>query len=197
MYVQVIRGRTSDPDALKAQGEKWDEEVRPGAIGYLGVTSGVTADGEAVTIARFEDEESAAQNAARPEQTAWWQEMEKLFDGPVSFAGSSDVHLMLGGGSNDAGFVQVMEGTIADPDAATAFEQATEHLLREARPDLIGSIRVNHGDGRFTEAAYFTSEADARKGEEEEPPENVEGMTEYMENLKIERYLDLTDPVLR
>jgi hypothetical protein len=161
------------------------------------VTSGVTADGEAVTLARFEDEESAAKNAARPEQTAWWQDMEKLFDGPVTFAGSSDVHLMLGGGSNDAGFVQVMEGTIADPEAATAFERASEDLLRQVRPDLIGSIRVNHGDGRFTEAAYFTSEADARKGEQEAPPDDVEGMTEYMENLKIERFLDLTDPVLR
>ena len=197
MYVQVIRGRTSNADALTAQGEKWAEEVGPGAIGFLGVTSGVTADGEAVTIARFEDEASAQANAQRPEQSAWWSEMEQLYDGPPSFAGSSDVHLLLGGGSNDAGFVQVMEGTISDPDAAAAFEQATEGVLREARPDLLGSIRVNHGDGRYTEAAYFTSEADARSGEQAQPPEDLEGMKEYLENLTIERYLDLSDPVLR
>ena len=197
MFVQVIRGRTSDPEGLRAQVDRWAEEVGPGAIGFLGVTSGVTADGEAVLIARFEDEPSAEANAARPEQTAWWQEVEKLHDGAPTFAESSDVHLMLGGGSDDAGFVQVMEGTIADPEAAAQFEGATEHILRDLRPDLLGSVRVNHGDGRFTEAAYFTSEGDARANEQAEPPEGIEGFSDYLENVKVERYLDLTDPIIR
>jgi hypothetical protein len=37
--------------------------------------------------------------------------------------------------------------------------------LRAARPDLLGGVRVWFADGSFVEAAYFTSEEDARTGE--------------------------------
>ncbi len=35
--VQIIEGTTSKPEALYAAGDAWQEEVQPGAIGYLGV----------------------------------------------------------------------------------------------------------------------------------------------------------------
>ena len=63
MFVQVIEGRTTDPAAIIEHGDRWQREVRPGAIGYLGVTAGVTADGRTVAIVRFEDEASARANA--------------------------------------------------------------------------------------------------------------------------------------
>ena len=70
MFVQIIEGRTNDPKALMEQGDAWQRDVRPGAIGYLGVTAGVTADGRTVAIVRFEDEASARANSERPEQAA-------------------------------------------------------------------------------------------------------------------------------
>src|SRR6478736_5199369 len=114
MFVQVIEGRTSDPAAIIEHGDRWQREVRPGAIGYLGVTAGVTADGRAIAIVRFEDEASARANAERPEQSAWFEGMAKLYDGEPSFAESSDVTEWMGGGSNDAGFVQVMKSKGVD-----------------------------------------------------------------------------------
>ena len=45
MFVQVIEARTSDPEGLRKQLDKWMAELRPGATGYIGTTSGVAADG--------------------------------------------------------------------------------------------------------------------------------------------------------
>jgi hypothetical protein len=166
MFVQVIKGRTQDPAALRGQMERWREDVRPGAVGFLGSTVGVADDGTVVAVARFADESAAKKNSDRPEQGAWWNETAKLFDGEPTFRESSDVDTLLDGGSDDAGFVQVMEGTVADRAKAQAME-TPEMLdqLHTARPDLIGSIRAWFGGGAYAEIAYFTSEDEARKGE--------------------------------
>lgn len=199
MFVQVIRGRTNDAAAVQAAGERWREEVGPGAAGFLGVTAGTTVDGETVSIVRFVDEPAARANSDRPEQGAWWeQHMAPLFDGAPTFVESSDTDELDLGDKDAAGFVQVMEGTCRDLGAARAFEQASAGALADARPDLLGLFRVNHPDGRFTQAAYFRSEADARSGESGEPealpPEVAAGMSDYADNLHVERYLDLADP---
>ncbi len=166
MFVQVIKGRTKDIEGLTAQLKQWTDEVRPGAIGVLGGTSGIAEDGTVIVFARFEDEASARANADRPEQSAWWEATAPYFDGEPSFRESSDLKTLLAGGSDEAGFVQVMEGRITDREKAEAME--TPELLEQlskARPDLIGSVRVLFEDGTFAEAAYFTSEEEARKGE--------------------------------
>lgn len=114
MFVQIIEGRTSNPAEIADHGDRWEREVRPGAIGYLGVTAGVTADGRTVAIVRFDDEGSARANAERPEQTAWYEATAKLYDGQPTFTESGDVTEWMGGGSNDAGLVQVMKSTGVD-----------------------------------------------------------------------------------
>src|SRR3974377_1771817 len=53
-------------------------------------------------------------------------------------------------------------------DRAKLESMESEELLgklRAARPDLIGSLRVWFPEGAFVDTAYFTNEADARKGE--------------------------------
>jgi hypothetical protein len=166
MFVQVIKGRARDAAGLRRQSERWRDEVRPGAVGFLGGTAGVADDGTFVVFARFADEAAAKANSARPEQSAWWEETAKLFDGEPTFRESSDVSILFEGGSDAAGFVQVMEGTVTDRAKAEAFE--TPEMLEQlhaARPDLLGSVRVWFPGGAFADAAYFTSEEDARKGE--------------------------------
>ena len=70
MFVQIIEGKASGPDALQAAGEAWEAQVRPVAEGFLGSTGGVAADGTAILVARFADRAAAEANNARPEQTA-------------------------------------------------------------------------------------------------------------------------------
>ena len=195
MFVQVIKGRTSDAAALRRQGESWAEQVRPGAIGFLGSTIGVSKDGTFVAIARFESKEAAQANSDRPEQGAWWEQTAKLLDGEPTFRESSDVKLLFDGGSDTAGFVQIMEGRVADRAKAESFE--TDEMLeqlRTARPDLIGGIRVWLDGGEFVEAAYFTSEADARKGESS--TEFSGPQADYAALYGEMTYLDLEDPQL-
>ena len=47
---------------------------------------------------------------------AWWTETEKCFDGPGTFFDCPQVDVWMQGGSDDAGFVQVIEGHTSDAD---------------------------------------------------------------------------------
>jgi hypothetical protein len=194
MFVQVIKGKVSDPAAVRRQNERWRKEVQPGATGFLGSTVGVAADGTFVALARFADEAAAKKNSARAEQSAWWAETAKMFDGEPTFRESTDITTLFDGGSDRAGFVQVMEGSVKDRAKAQAFE-TPEMLeeLRAARPDLIGSVRAWFPGGAFVDAAYFTSEEDARKGE---ASADFSGQQEYMDLFGEMTFIDLRDPIL-
>ncbi len=196
-HIQVIQGRTNAGAELRRQFERWAEEVGPGATGYLGSTGGVADDGTFIALARFEDEDSARANSDRPEQGAWWDETAKYFDGDVTFRDCTDVDVTLGGGSDDAGFVQVMQGRVPDRERLQGLEEEFLPRLTELRPDVIGSVRAWDGD-RFTEAIYFTSEAEAREGESattsgDQRPEDFE---EYMSLMEDVTYIDLKAPLL-
>lgn len=195
MFVQVIKGRTSDSAGIQRQTERWRDEIRSGARGFLGSTIGVADDGTFVALARFSDEAAARENSERPEQAAWWEETSKYFDGEPTFRESSDVTTLFDGGSNDADFVQIMEGRAVDRAKVEAFE--TPELLaqlRAARPDLLGSLRVWLDGGAFVEAAYFTSEADARRGETSGDFEGPQ--EEFAELFGDMTFLDLREPWL-
>jgi hypothetical protein len=156
MFIQVIQGTVKDADLLRRQEERWQAEVKPGVKGYLGSTGGITPEGRMFRIARFESEEDARANSERAEQSAWWNETEKAFGDDVSFADCRDVDTMFGGGSNDAGFVQIVQGTAKD-----------KAEMRGSRPEILGILVAWHGDTNdFTQAVYFKSEAEARKQEQ-------------------------------
>lgn len=198
MFVQIIQGKTTDAEGLRQQADRWEAELKPGAIGYLGSTVGVAADGTAIVIARFESEEAAQANSDRPEQGAWWNETAKYFEGDVTFRNSTDVDTTFEGGSDAAGFVQIMQGRVTDRARLREMEAEFMPQLKELRPDVIGSIRSWDGD-QFVEAIYFTSEAEARQGEAamSEQTEAAEGLEEYMALVQDLTYIDLTDPWLR
>jgi hypothetical protein len=195
MYVQVIKGKAADPAALRTELERWRDEVKPGAVGFVGSTVGITDDGTLLALARFADAASAQANAARPQQDAWWQAASKHLEGAPTFRESSDVQEIFGGARPDAGFVQIMEGRVADRAKAQAFE--TPEMLAElqaARPDLLGSQRVWFEDGSYIEAAYFTSEADARSGESSD--DFAGPQEEYVSLFGEMTFHDLRDPLL-
>jgi hypothetical protein len=200
MFIQVITGTTSDPEAFRQRGESWEKEIQPGATGFLGSTSGVTDDGRFIVVARFDSPESARANNDRPEQGAWWAQTDKLVDA-VEFKDSTDIITMLGGGSDAAGFVQVMRGRVTDAAklAALRGDIATmEKVFSEARPDVVGEVIALHGDGTYTDVVYFTSQAEARANETKEMSAEAQAMFEaLMSAVAVDEYLDLTDPVLR
>jgi hypothetical protein len=195
MFIQVIQGRTKDPGGLRGQFDKWQENLRPGASGYLGSTGGVADDGTVIVLARFENEAAARANSDRPEQGAWLNETARYFDGDVSFRDSSDVDTALAGGSDDAGFVQVMQGRVRDRDRLRQIEGEAMPKLSEMRPDVIGSTRAWDGDF-FTEAIYFTSEEEARKGEARMSEDQSVDMSEMNSLVEDMTFIDLRDPWL-
>jgi hypothetical protein len=165
MFVQIIKGKTTNPEAMMALGEKWQQELRPGATGYLGSTIGAASDGTFFAAIQFTDDVAAKANSERPEQDAFFKEMSQYIDGEPAFRESSDTSLLFDGPSDKATFVQVMESTCKDRAKAEAMESGEMlDALRAARPDLLGGLRVWDGD-QAVEVAYFTSEADARTGE--------------------------------
>jgi hypothetical protein len=197
MFVQVIEGRVADREGLRRQLDRWMSELRPGAKGFLGSTAGVTDDGRAIAFARFDSAADAQANSDRAEQGRWWAETEKCFDGEVTFTDSDDVETFLAGGSNDAGFVQVMKGNGVDRDRVHAMDKGFEEHAPSFRPDLIGVLRIWTAPDSYAEVAYFTSEADAREGETREPPaELAEQMGEFEELLAKIEFVDLRDPWL-
>lgn len=198
MFIQLIQGRVKDPGALRAALERWRRDLAPGAVGWLGSTSGVTADGTGIALARFESEEAARRNSARPEQAAWWAETSKLFSGEVTFHDFTEVTPFLRGGSDDAHFVQVMEGRVSDPDLLRESQAAADdERLSEYRPEIIGGVLALDEEGDYADAVYFTSEEAARAGERKEIPEDLRPVLEReMAALGAPRYLDLPEPWL-
>jgi len=198
MFVQVIQGRTSDAEQLRAAMDRWTRELAPGAHGWLGSTGGVTEDGRFIALARFESEEAARRNSDRPEQDRWWSDTAKLFDGAVTFRDSSDVTVDLPGDPDQAGFVQIMQGRGTDPDRVRELMSQDADKWAEFRPDILGSLAVGHDGGAYTMAIYFTSEADAREGERKELPAELTAQMEEMNKLSVgePEFFDLTQPWL-
>ena len=195
MFVQVIQGRAKDAEALRKQMDRWDQDVKPGAAGFLGSTAGVTDDGQFFATARFESEAAARANNDRPEQGEWWEETAQHLDGEATFSEYTDVRESLGGGSDDAGFVQAMQGRSNDPERAKQLEKEFEQMAPQVRPDLIGGFTGWGDDGSFTSVNYFTSEAEARAGESQEvPAEGQEAMKEWQSLFGDIRFVDLKDP---
>jgi len=197
MFVQVIQGSVKDASGLRKQWERWDQDLKPGAAGFLGNTAGITAGGEFIALVRFEGEDAARANSERSEQGAWWEETSKYIDG-VMFHDCRLVDLMGDGGSDDAGFVQVIQGKTTDIERARDLDRTAQDQMKEVRPDVIGGIVAWHPEnGRYTNAIYFTSEAEARAKEKEsaDAPEVQEFMKEWDAISDGEpKYLDLTEP---
>jgi hypothetical protein len=199
MFIQVIQGRTADAQGLRAAVDRWEKDIAPGAEGWLGSTGGVTEDGRAIAVVRFESEEAARRNSERPEQDAWWKETEKLFDGEATFRESSDVVVDLQGDPDQAGFVQVMQGRTSDPARARELMTQDPEMWAKFRPDVLGSVEILHDGGAYTMVLYFTSEADAREGERKEVPPELKATMDEMDKLTVEEpeFFDLKQPEMR
>jgi hypothetical protein len=198
MFVQVIQGQVSDAGAVRAALDQWVQDLAPGASGWLGTTAGATEEGRFIALARFESEEAAQANSNRAEQGRWWSQTSTLFDGEATFRDSRQVTVDLAGDPDQAGFVQVIQGRVSDPERARELMQGDSAEWSAFRPDIIGSLGAEHDDASYTTALYFTSEAAAREGERKEPPPALKAEMEEMDALSIGTpdFFDLKEPWL-
>jgi len=167
MFIQVIKSSTSRPDEVRALMQEWNDLPDDGS-GMLGGTFGITDDGTSISVVRFESREKAMANSERPETDAMAQKMAALMDGPPEFHDCDDVTVWGDGGSDDAGFVQVIEGRTDDPDRLKQVVNEDFDELRRHRPDIIGGTLALTGDGGFFNTVAFTDEASAREGEKKD-----------------------------
>lgn len=177
--------------------DRWKAELQPGAEGWLGSTSGVTDDARFIAVVRFELAELARRNSERPDQGAWWNEASQHL-AEVAFHDSSRVHTYRGGGSDEAGFVQVIQGHTEEMERLAALGRAQEEVLAQQAPHILGMTVAEHADrpGDFTQTVYFTSEQDARRFERERPAESDPAMAEIFRLMTDVRYFDLHEPWL-
>ena len=188
MFIQVIQAKSSRRDEVRALTDEWGELPNEGS-GFLGGTYGITDDGDFIGVVRFESKERAMTNSARPETDAMAKRMAELMDGPPTFYDCDDVTVWLDGGSDDAGFVQVIQGTTDDADRLKQVMTDDTADVRQERPDIIGGTFALTDDGTFINTVAFTDEASAREGEKNSSP--PEGMQSVMHDLT---YYDLRDP---
>lgn len=192
MFIQIIQGRCTKPDELRALGDRWVEELAPGAEGWLGGTYGFTDDGTFIGVVRFESREAAMRNSERPEQAAWAEQLAALMDGPVEFHDCDDVTTVLDGGSDVAGFVQIIRGKVSDPERLKRMMTTDTDQLREMRPEIIGGTLAIEPDGTYTETIAFTDEASARAGEKVAPPPEIQQELDYA--MQGATFYDLHQP---
>jgi hypothetical protein len=193
MFVQMIVAEDVDDDIVEVL-RRWHEDVRPGAIGWLGGTGGVTSDGAFVLAVRFASEEDARRNSDRAEQGAWWAEAEKRLTGGVRFHDCDQVALVRGGGDDTAGFVQVMESRPTEPLDVEELAEEMTSFVEQHRPDVVGGLVASDGD-RLFQVVYFASEDEARRYEAEHL-ETDEEFEAYEERIGDVRYHDLLAPML-
>jgi hypothetical protein len=193
VFIQMVEGNSSRQGEMRDLVDGWCGQMadRPG---WLGGTYGFTDDGRFVGVVRFDSRTACAESSTGEEAAMWWAGAEALFDGRCRIHESEDVSMMFDGGSDSAGFVQVMRGRVGDADKFRHITSDTQmtSMLHEARPEIIGATLAMEADGTFVETIAFTDEDSARKGEQLDMPQDVRD--ELMAAMSDVEYLDLHQP---
>jgi hypothetical protein len=195
MFIRVIQGRATNPPGIRRDLGRWQRQLAVDADGWLGSTTGITEDGWSITVVRFASEAQARRNSDRPEQREWWRDASQHL-ARIAVHDASKVHTYGEGGSDEAGFVQVIQGHIDDRERMASLGRDEKVLAREA-PHILGTTVAEHTKrpGDFTQIVYFTSEQDARRFQPEPPTEADEPAQEERRSLMTNlRSFDLRDP---
>jgi hypothetical protein len=198
MFIQVIQGRATNPPGIRRDLGRWQRQLAPGADGWLGSTTGITEDGWSISVIRFASEEKARRNSERPEQKEWWRDASQHL-ARVVFHDAPKVHTYRDGGSDQAGFVQVIQGHTDHLERMVSLSRDQEELLARDGPQILGMTLAEHADqqGDFTQTVYFTSEQEARRSDQERSAKADEPALKELRSLATNlRSFDLRDPQL-
>jgi hypothetical protein len=195
MFIQVIHGRATNPPGIRRDLGRWERQLAADADGWLGSTTGITEDGWSISVIRFASEEKARRNSDRPEQKEWWRDASQHLARVVSHDAPT-VHTYGDGGSDEAGFVRILQGHTDDMERMVSLGRDQEVLAQEA-PHILGMTLAEHADrpGDFTQIMYFPSEQDARSSEQERSANADEPVRRELRSLMADlRSFDLRDP---
>jgi hypothetical protein len=154
MFVLKAKARTTRPDAVREHVLAWSADVGSIATGWLGCTSGVSADGHWIFLMRFVSPEAAWITSDLPGYERWWRACRHDLSTPPVFAESTRVRGILRGGSDDAATVTITDG-IASPEQLSAIVGRLENLAPAERAAVIGGFIAWHDHEQFTEALYL------------------------------------------
>jgi hypothetical protein len=193
VFIQMVQGPCSRQVEMRMLVDRWCTRMadRPG---WLGGTYGFTDDDRFMGIVRYDSEAACRDYGAEPDAGLWWAEAMELMDGDCEVHQSGDVTMMLDGGSDDAGFVQVMRGHVGNADLLRKMTGGTDmtNMLHAARPEIIGSTLAIEEDGSFIETVAFTDEMAARRGEQIQMPEEI--TQDRAEAIADVEFIDLHHP---
>jgi len=198
MFIQIIQGRATNPPGIRRDLGRWQRQLAADADGWLGTTTGITEDGWSITVVRFASEAQARRNRDRPEQREWWRDASQHL-ARIAVHDAPKVHTYRDGGSDQAGFVQVVQGHSDDLERMASLGRDQDKVLAGDAPHVLGMTVAEHADrpGDFTQIVYFTSEQDARQFDPVPPAEADEPAPEERRRLMTNlRCFDLRDPQL-
>jgi hypothetical protein len=91
-----------------------------------------------------------------------------------------------------------MQGRGSNPERARELMASDSDEWAAFRPDVIASVAAMYDEGDYTMAMYFTSEADAREGEQKEPPAKLKAQMDELNSLAAgpPTFFDLKQPWL-
>jgi hypothetical protein len=184
MFIQIIQGRATNPPGIRRDLGRWQRQLAADADGWLGSTTGITDDGWS--------------NRDRPEQREWWRDASQHL-ARIAVHDAPKVRTYRDGGSDQAGFVRVIQGHRDDLERMVSLGRDQEEVLAREAPHILGMTVAEHADrpGDFTQIVYFTSEQDARQFEPEPPAEGDEAAQQERRRLLTDlRCFDLRDPQL-
>jgi hypothetical protein len=197
MFIQVVQGRATNPPGIRRDLGRWQRQLAAGADGWLGSTSGITEDGWSISVIRFASADHARRNRERPEQREWWRDASQHLARIISHDAPT-VHTYGDGGSDQAGFVQVIQGHSDDLEHMASLGRDQEQALAREAPHILGVTVAEHADrpGDFTQIVYFTSEQDARSYDQAAIEEDAPAQDERRSLMTNLRSFDLRDPQL-
>jgi hypothetical protein len=198
MFIQIIQGRATNPPGIRRDLGRWQRQLAADADGWLGTTTGITEDGWSITVVRFASEAQARHNRDRPEQREWWRDASQHL-ARIAVHDAPKVYTYRDGGSDQAGFVQVVQGHTEDMERMVSLGRDQDDSQARDAPYVLGMTVAEHADrpGDFTQILYFTSEQDARRLEQKRSAEDDEpARRELLDLMTNLRSFDLRDPQL-
>lgn len=194
MFIRVIEGHGDDREALRRIADRWGTNVRGVVPGCVGATMGCADDGTFLAILRFESTDAAAEQATLPSSIRWIDELTAALLSPPQIEDHPEVDVFAGGGSAEAGFVQVVRGRALDKTELKEIEWQILEWFPGLRPDYFGSWMA-WNESRFTEVAYFASAAEAHAGEQRVAESEHSGdFEQWLDGITDVRYVDLHEP---
>jgi hypothetical protein len=160
MLIQVLGALVADREAVRERAH----QAATAAPGLQWLTGGLTDDGQFIAVARFQEGSPGA----------WWADLEACLAEPLVVRDSSDIEVILGDRTPDAGFLEVIEGHTSDRARFMHLQRELEYAFSAERPDFLGSLILWWSDGAWMELASFTSADDVRAGDAAPLPPRVE-----------------------